>query len=35
MAITSGGKGSVLRRKPIDDVDDEKTGNKLFKSLGL
>ena len=26
---------SVFRRKPIDDVEEEKTGNRLFKSLGL
>ncbi|KAD4059988.1 amino acid permease [Arthrobacter yangruifuii] len=35
MAITSGGGRSFLRRKPIDDVDEEKSGTKLFKSLGL
>ena len=35
MSTVAGRGGSVLRRKPIDEVDEEKTGNKLFKSLGL
>ncbi|MCC3275271.1 amino acid permease [Arthrobacter sp. zg-Y40] len=35
MSTVAGRGGSVLRRKPIEEIDDEKTGNKLFKSLGL
>ncbi|MCQ1999853.1 amino acid permease [Arthrobacter zhaoxinii] len=35
MSTVAGGGGSVLRRKPIEEIDEEKTGNKLFKSLGL
>ncbi len=30
-----GSSTSVLRRKPIDEIEDEKGGTKLFKSLGL
>jgi APA family basic amino acid/polyamine antiporter len=32
---TGGSSTSILRRKPIDEVEDEKGGTKLFKSLGL
>ncbi|MCC9173731.1 amino acid permease [Arthrobacter sp. zg-Y179] len=35
MSTVAGSGGSVLRRKPIEEIDEEKTGNKLFKSLGL
>ncbi|MCQ1945982.1 MULTISPECIES: amino acid permease [unclassified Arthrobacter] len=35
MSTVPGSGGSVLRRKPIEEIDEEKTGNKLFKSLGL
>ncbi|UWX96837.1 amino acid permease [Arthrobacter zhaoxinii] len=35
MSTVAGGGRSVLRRKPIEEIDEEKTGNKLFKSLGL
>ncbi|MCQ1985920.1 amino acid permease [Arthrobacter sp. zg-Y844] len=35
MSTVPSSGGSVLRRKPIEEIDEEKTGNKLFKSLGL
>ncbi|MCC3289893.1 amino acid permease [Arthrobacter sp. zg-Y1110] len=35
MSTVAGSGRSVLRRKPIEEIDEEKTGNKLFKSLGL